>query len=114
MTSCIHFGRGCVDQRTIDVKSPKGANLIDSKTRLDTFQRTFGHEERSFHRAIVSPELHGAACGVVAAATVWEAQGHRVALLFRSRQVARMLHTQPQNPPEKCFQACHHTSDRKS
>jgi hypothetical protein len=40
---------------------------------LNSPQRIIGYEERSFHRAIISPEPHSPPCGVVTAATIWKA-----------------------------------------
>ena len=76
MSACIDFGRGCVDQWAIDVKDPKGTILIEGRAGLNSSQRIFGHEKRSFHRAIISPEPYSPSCGVVTAATIWKAQGH--------------------------------------
>lgn len=76
MSPCIDFGRGCVDQRAIDVKGPQGIILIEGHAGLNSSQRIFGHEKRSFHRAIISPESYSPPCGVVTAAAIWKAQGH--------------------------------------
>jgi hypothetical protein len=50
--------------------------LIEGRAGLKSSQRIFGHEKRSFHRAIMSPEPYSPPCGVVTAATIWKAQGH--------------------------------------
>lgn len=54
MSTCVDFGRGCVDQWAIDVKDPQGTILIEGHAGLNSSQRIFGHEKRSFHRVIIS------------------------------------------------------------
>jgi hypothetical protein len=78
MSACIDFGRGCVDQWTIDVENPQGAILIEGHAGLNLSERILGHEKRSFHRAVMSPEPYGPPCGIIAAATIWKSQGHGI------------------------------------
>jgi hypothetical protein len=80
MSACIDLGGGCVDQWAIAVEDPQGAILIEGHARLNLPQRIFGHEKRSFHRAVMSPEPHGPPCGIVAAAAIWKPQGHGIKL----------------------------------
>src|ERR1700751_441291 len=76
MSARIDFTGGCVDQCAIDVKGPQGTILIEGHTGLNSFQRMFGHEERSFHRAIISPEPYSSPRVVVTATITWKTQGH--------------------------------------
>ena len=74
MSARIDFSGGCVDQCAIDVKGPQGTILIEGHTGLNSFQRMFGHEKRSFHRAIISPEPYSSPRGVVTATIIWKTQ----------------------------------------
>jgi hypothetical protein len=78
MSACIDFGCGCIDQWAIVVKGLQGTILIEGHAGLNSAQRILCHEKRSFHRAIISPEPNSPPCGVVTAATIWKAQGHRI------------------------------------
>jgi hypothetical protein len=78
MTACVNFGRSRVDQWAIDVKDAEGTILINGGAGLNSPQRIFGHEKRSFHRAVISPKPYSSSRGIVTAATIWKAQGHRL------------------------------------
>src|SRR5882757_9870156 len=76
MSARIDFGRGGVDQWAIDVEDFQCTILIEGHAGLNSFQRLLGHEKRSFHCAVISPEPYRPPRGIVTAAIIWKAQGH--------------------------------------
>jgi hypothetical protein len=53
---------------------------------LNLSQRLFGHEKRSFHGAVMSPEPYSPPCGIIAATIIWEPQGHGIDFTVRCGQ----------------------------
>jgi hypothetical protein len=91
MSARINCGRRCVDQSAIDVKDPQGITLIEGHAGLNSSQRIFGHEKRSFHHAIMSPESYSPPRDVVSAATIWKVQGHGVNFRVTRRRILILL-----------------------
>src|SRR5579863_6104472 len=79
--SPVDLGGGCEDQVPVGIESAEEAGFVEPHGGLYALERIFAHEERGLHRAVVSPEPHRPARGVVAATLVGKPQGHRLIIL---------------------------------
>src|SRR5262245_45207189 len=76
----------CADVRRFDqqikrtmfsVHTPEQSSLVEPHVGLNSLQRIFVHEKRSFNRAIISPKPNSAPGCIVGAALIGKANRHR-------------------------------------
>jgi hypothetical protein len=72
----IHLGGGCVDQGAMRIESAQKSRFIGRNAGLNSLEGFFAHEKRDLHRAIVTPEPHGAQRRVVGATSIGKIKGH--------------------------------------
>src|SRR6202011_3044881 len=73
--AAVGLGRGRLDQVAIEVERRQNAAFVEAHGRLKVFERVGGDEKRALHGAVMSPEPHGAAGGVVEAHAIGKGQG---------------------------------------
>jgi hypothetical protein len=75
--TCVDLDRSRLDQVAMGIEDAEEPGLIAPHIGLDPFERIFGYEKRSFHRAVVSPKPHSAPRRVKRPASIGEVQRHR-------------------------------------
>jgi hypothetical protein len=72
----IYLGCSGVDQRAMRIENAESSRFIGPHARLNSFEGFLVHEKRGLHRAVMTPEPHGAQRRVVGAATIWKIKRH--------------------------------------
>jgi len=72
----IHFGGGCVNQGAMRIESAQESSFIGRHAGLNSLESFLAYEKRDLHRAIVTPEPHGAQRRVVGATSIGKIKRH--------------------------------------